>query len=306
MIHINFNSGGIGSYSAGKRIIAEHGADNVINLFTDTLIEDRDLYRFLIETNAEFYGIERPVALLEKCADIPDITSEEAVTRRKELLAEISTEAMRLMPNLIWIAEGRTPWEVFFAVRYLGNSRIAQCSHVLKQATADKWIRDNYGPDECVLYLGIDWTEAHRREAPIKNWAPYRIEFPMCDEPLLYKYDMLELLDAAQISRPRLYGKGFAHNNCGGFCVRAGQGHFLNLLTEFPEQYAYHENKEEDIRTFLGKNVSILKRVRGKKTYRLTLRQLRGLYEDTARRTQIDREDIGGCGCFVSPEAADE
>lgn len=34
---------------------------------------------------------------------------------------------------LVKVADGRTPFEVFRDVRYLGNSRIAPCSRVLKQ-----------------------------------------------------------------------------------------------------------------------------------------------------------------------------
>lgn len=304
MKHINFNSGGIGSWATLKRILAFADRNDVVNLFTDTLIEDRDLYRFLIETTADAYGIERPTALLARCEEIPDIRSEEDVALRKTLLADISAEAMRIIPGLVWIIEGRTPWEVFFAVRYLGNSRIAQCSHVLKQDTADKWIRDNYGPDDCTLYLGIDWTEDHRRASPIRNWAPYTVKFPMCDAPYVDKQDMLRMLDEVGIARPRLYEKGFAHNNCGGFCVRAGQGHFANLLEQFPMQYTYHERKEQEIRDFLGKNVTILKRVRDKVTYRLTLQELRQSLAGPGA-ADVDYDDIGGCGCFVTDNEKD-
>lgn len=42
-------SGGIGSWSAARRVVAEHGTEDLILLFSDTLIEDQDLYRFLDE-----------------------------------------------------------------------------------------------------------------------------------------------------------------------------------------------------------------------------------------------------------------
>ncbi|MFF2886651.1 hypothetical protein [Paenibacillus sp. NPDC057967] len=58
--HIVFNSGGIGSWSALCRVIKRHGSESVVNLFTDTLIEDRDLYRFIIETTAAALGLDRP------------------------------------------------------------------------------------------------------------------------------------------------------------------------------------------------------------------------------------------------------
>lgn len=75
MKHIVMYSGGIGSWAAAKRVIAQQGKENVILLFTDTLIEDEDLYRFLKETSADF-GCE-----------------------------------------LVWLKEGRDPWQVFKDVR---------------------------------------------------------------------------------------------------------------------------------------------------------------------------------------------
>lgn len=46
-------SGGVGSWAAAKRVVAEHGPDDVTLLFADTLIEDPDLYRFLEEAAAD-------------------------------------------------------------------------------------------------------------------------------------------------------------------------------------------------------------------------------------------------------------
>ncbi|MGG3233240.1 hypothetical protein ABEP17_06960 [Priestia flexa] len=257
MKHIIFYSGGIGSYAAAKRVIEKHGKENVILLFTDTLIEDEDLYRFIDES-----------------------------------VKQLGAEYIRL-------EDGRTPWEVFKDVRYLGNSRLAQCSHLLKQKPADKWLKDNFKPNECVLYLGIDWTESHRTKAPVKNYAPYKVEFPMCEEPYITKEEMIAELESLGIKQPRLYERGYSHNNCGGFCVRAGQGHFAHLLKDNPELYKYHEQKEQEMRDFLGKDVSILRRTRKGERFNLTLKQLREELE-VKQTENIDFDDIGGCGCFVS------
>lgn len=54
MKHVVMYSGGIGSWAAAKRVIEKRGTDNVILLFTDTMIEDEDLYRFLHETSNQF------------------------------------------------------------------------------------------------------------------------------------------------------------------------------------------------------------------------------------------------------------
>lgn len=257
MKHIVFYSGGIGSWATAKRVIARHGKENVILLFTDTLIEDYDLYRFIEETVKEMGA------------------------------------------KYIHLKEGRTPWELFSDIKYIGNSRIAPCSRVLKQEIADDWIKKNFKHDECVLYLGIDWTEMHRTIAPVENYAPYRVEFPMCEEPYLTKDDMILELEKLGIKRPRLYEMGFTHNNCGGFCVRAGQGHFAKLLKEMPELYKYHEEKEQEVIELIGKDVSILRRNKNNVRGNITLRELREEIE--AKQIDVDHNDIGGCGCFAQP-----
>ena len=88
---------------------------------------------------------------------------------------------------------------------------------------------------------------------------------------------------------------GFPHNNCGGFCVKAGQAHFKHLLEQMPERYAYHENKEQELRSYLDKDVAILRDRRGGTTKPLTLKDLRlRLVNDG----EVDPYDWGGCGCF--------
>ena len=89
---------------------------------------------------------------------------------------------------------------------------------------------------------------------------------------------------------------GFSHNNCGGFCVRAGVGHFDNLYKQMPERYKHHENQEQALRAYLGKDQAILSRVRDGKKQPLTLKSLR---EELESHQQVDMLDQGGCGCWV-------
>ncbi|MGD6829020.1 hypothetical protein [Bacillus pumilus] len=256
MKHIVFYSGGVGSWAAARRVIESFGKDDTILLFTDTLIEDEDLYRFIDDTV-------------------------------KDLGAQF-----------VKIADGRTPFEVYKEAKFLGNSRIAPCSHKLKQEVAEKWVKENFKPDECVLYLGIDWTEDHRAKAPQRNWYPYQVKFPMCEEPYVTKDEVLQDIKSIGIEIPRLYKMGFSHNNCGGFCCRAGQGHFANLLKQMPERFEEYEKKEEEMRQFLDKDVAILKKTKNKVTSPYTLRQLR---KDVEAQQEVDMTDVGGCGCFVEP-----
>ena len=166
--------------------------------------------------------------------------------------------------KIIRFCVGKTPIELAFEKKYLWNSRVAQCSIQLKSKPFREWLKETYKPGECILYLGIDWTETHRKDAIIRNYDPYEVEFPMCEKPYLDKNEMVELLKQEGIEIPRLYKLGFTHNNCKGCCVKAGIGQYRNLLLKDRITYLEMENKEEAFRQKYGKDVSILKR-KGKK-----------------------------------------
>lgn len=247
-------SGGIGSWMAARRTVADHGADRVVLLFADTLVEDPDLYRF-IEEAAEDVGAP-----------------------------------------LIRIADGRDIWQVFKDRRMLGNSRIANCSTELKQRPARRWMEEN-APDATVV-LGLDWTEVHRLPGAVAGWAPFSVVAPLCAAPYLTKRQMMEALEDCGIQRPELYRLGFAHNNCGGGCVRAGQGQFIHLYRTKPDVYARWEAGEAELREYLGADVSILRDRTGGDTSTMTLAKLReGLERQPAL---FGSDEWGGCGCFVS------
>jgi 3'-phosphoadenosine 5'-phosphosulfate sulfotransferase (PAPS reductase)/FAD synthetase len=250
-------SGGIGSWAAAKRVAEKHGTANLKLLFTDTKIEDEDLYRFLHEAAANVGG------------------------------------------ELIILQEGRDPWTVFFDERYLGNSRRDPCSKILKRQLADRWMRQHYTPETAVRYVGIDWMEEHRYTRTKARLAPWPVEAPMCEEPYLSRKQVRAWLAAEGIRLPRLYDMGFDHNNCGGFCVKAGQAHFRRLLEVMPARYAYHEAKEQEIRRYLGKPVSMLRKEVNGVRYPLTLKDLR---ESLAKGGTCDPHEWGGCSCFAGPE----
>lgn len=198
--------------------------------------------------------------------------------------------------QLVKIAEGRDPWQVFFDRRFLGNTRIDPCSSILKREFMRTWLEANCAPAETVVYLGIDWTEAHRFERAKKHWDPWTVRAPMIDPPLAGKDDALAQLARSGIRVPRLYEMGFPHNNCGGFCVKAGQAHYRLLLEKLPERYAYHERREQELMAYLGKKVTILRDRRGGKTKPMSLREFR---EANEAGRDCDLLDWGGCGCVT-------
>jgi hypothetical protein len=191
------------------------------------------------------------------------------------------------------IADGRTPWQVFADKRFLGNPRVDLCSRVLKRELLRAWIDENCDINTLVVF-GIDWTEQHRIDRAAPRWDPYRLWAPLCDPPYLDKGQMLDALVDAGIEPPRLYTLGFPHNNCGGFCVKAGQAQFDLLLRVMPERYGWHETQEEQLRAELGKPVAVMVDRRGGGPRRpLTMRQFR------ERRLAVDPNDWSGCGCAV-------
>lgn len=203
--------------------------------------------------------------------------------------------------ELVEIADGRTPWEVFRDVRFLGTSRVDPCSRVLKRDLCDRWLRENRDPTDTVVYVGIDWTEVHRYDRLKARRADdgWIYEAPLCDPPLLSKDELHAWAEREGLRKQRLYVLGMPHANCGGGCVKMGIGGFARLLRAMPERFAEWEANEETMRAQLG-DVAILKDRTGGNTKPLPLKALRERLEGGG---QVDLFDIGGCGCFVDDAA---
>ncbi|MGD9733998.1 MAG: hypothetical protein AB7V58_00060 [Solirubrobacterales bacterium] len=290
-------SGGAGSWGAAKRTVVKHGTRRLTLLFADTLIEDEDLYRFLLEASANLAGTTLPVDLLARTVAIPPL---EQIRRRRAHLRELVAKATAALPNLEWIAEGRDPHQVYRDVRFLGNSRADRCSAILKRRLMRRWLEQRRDPSETVCVLGFDWTETHRLSRAEGFWSPWRIEAPLTEEPYLWKEEVLDWMRAEGLEPPRLYADGFHHNNCGGFCCKAGQASFALLLERRPDRYRYHEAREQELRERLGKDVAILRDRSGGRTRPLTLREFRERLEE--KPELFDRDEWGACSCMGEPE----
>lgn len=314
-------SGGAGSFETAWRVIQRRGRTNVTLLFTDTLHEDSDLYRFLIEAAAFLTGkagLGEVSGLAQLAAQTPPVEDDNP-TVRAAYLARVRVLAAAVIPQLVWIADGRDLWQTFREERFLGNSSRGICTDRLKQKMADQWRVANCDPKTTRCYVGLDWSEPHRyegesyetlvqkRERDRKGLrrrmleAGWRYYAPMLRRPYLTKGDIFDHMRAVGIKPPRLYAEGFAHNNCGGGCVKAGQGHFALLLRARPQTFAYWEKKEGEMRDLLG-DVSILTDRRGDNAKKpLPLATLRARIE---AGQDVDLFDVGGCGCFIDTEAA--
>ncbi len=265
MRHVIMFSGGIGSYIAAKRTAAKYGPEACTLLFTD-----------VAGTNPGPHDGE-------------DLTTYDF----------IRDAALHLRIELVTLNDGRTIWDVFNENRWLGNSRVAQCSRELKQKPARGWLDANADPATTTVVIGIDWTETHRIPAVKNAYQPYQVAFPLCDRPYLDKNQMLAEARADSLTIPRLYDLGFAHNNCGGGCVKAGQGQWKRLLDVMPERFAYWEANENRMREQLGDVAMVSEQIRGGRRP-LPLSVIRERVE--SQPSLLDLEDVGGCGCFVDTE----
>lgn len=257
--HVVMYSGGITSWAVAHHLAKQHGTDDLVLLFADTLAEDEDLYRF----NAD---VERQLGI-----------------------------------QLTVVTDGRTPQQVGVDRRHIGNTRVANCSHLLKQKPCRDWLEANTDPASTTVYVGIDWTETHRLPAIERAWAPWRVDAPLTRPPYADKAALLAEARSVGLVEPRLYALGFAHNNCGGACVKAGQAQWAHLLKTFPDRYASWESHENAMRDQLGRDVAILRDRTGGVTRPLPLTVLRQRVEaSTAQCSLFDTDDWGGCGCMTT------
>lgn len=295
--HVGSFSGGAGSWAALKLVAEQVPHNQLTLLFADTIIEDQDTYRMVIEGAANIYSLPRPNDLIERALALPELTiTDPHCIERKSQLDPIRTETMRLIPGLVWLADGRHPWEVFEDRRFIGNSRADPCSLILKRELMDAWRDANCSPLNTVCYVGIDWSEKHRLERMLPLVVPWRYEAPLC-ETKLTKNGVFQWLGREGIALPRAYAMGFPHNNCGGFCVKAGMAHFAHFLRQWPIRFAWHEWWERRLRAIVG-DFSMLadRRGDGKKKV-LTLTMLR---ERIEAGECFGDEEWGGCGCALA------
>lgn len=198
--------------------------------------------------------------------------------------------------KIIWLKDGRNPWEVFIHKRWIGNSRVAPCSSVLKTKQIKDWLKENSDISE-PLVLGMDWSESDRLERAQKVWSPRPI-ISLLNDYKVSRPEYEKYLIKYGIKKPRLYDQGFPHNNCGGFCVRSGLKQFATLLETMPERYKFHEEQMEQAMEKIGDTAKpFLQKTTDKKKSYLTLKEFRELYEKG--EIKVEPFDYGGCGCFV-------
>jgi hypothetical protein len=281
--HVVMWSGGITSWATARHVITQHGTENTTLLFADTNAEEDDLHRF-----------------------------------NREASAQLGAQVVRVADP-----QERDPMQVFEDARWIGNTRIAQCSYELKQLPARRWLEANCTPADTVIYLGIDWSETHRLPSivrahshPIEGcdkpaWcrglfrdnagtverlagpgckqllpaaASWTVDFPLTRPPYSDKRSLLEEVEALGIRRPQLYTKGFPHANCAGACVKGGVAQWELLYRVDRPRFDKWLAFEARMQRKLGADRAILRDRTGGTTKPLSLAALAARIEEQRER----------------------
>lgn len=201
--------------------------------------------------------------------------------------------------ELVTYRDGRTPLEVAEGQRIIPNQRVAPCTSILKIEPFARHLKTVAKP--VTVYLGLDWTEMHRMDAPKRNYEA--IEGVTVDYPLLWKpYEMRNYFDVIRlewgIETPQLYRLGFPHNNCGGRCVKQGMREWKRLQLTMPERFAAVRDWEQAQRAIgdARADYAILRDRAGGESSPLTLAELETRWQpDEGAPVQVDM-----FSCFCS------
>lgn len=334
--------GGLTSYEVARRAIDHYGKESTEIWFADTRTEDEDLYRFnrdverllgkplrVFDQGMDIWEVFRQQRFLGNSRIDPCSKFLKRVPLRKSLEKEYPVYKCNSCLN---------SWEkgdaTLNVIEFGGEiEEIKICDHCYKndKAYSEALDRFNAGTvdeslDETQLrvvaklfkgrierasldgrfvrvVLGMDIIQdCDRLFRAEMYWKPFNVWFPLAEEPYVNKIDIIEGLRKQGVGAPRLYAEGFEHNNCGGFCVKAGMGQMAHLYKRMPERFLYHEQKELEFQEFIGEEVTILSQTTKGVRRNLSLREL---------RMRIDEgEDFSfskgmACAC-LNPASVDE
>jgi hypothetical protein len=307
--------GGLTSYEAAKRAIDRFGHDATKIWFADTRVEDEDLYRFnrdveklldheiiVFDQGLDIWEIFHRERFLGNSRIDPCSKFLKRVPLRKELEKQYPNWKCTLCQSS-WDRSQQT-----ISVEELDGSeiKIPVCSECLE---GDSEYATNFNKLETIIEsIGDSSSQARVAIRPLDGriercsddgrfvkvvlgmdiiddcdrlhrargyWRPFENWFPLAEKPFVNKTQIIEQLQELGVRAPRLYAAGFEHNNCGGFCVKAGMGQMVHLYKTLPERYLYHERKELEFQEFIGSDVTILSQTIKGERRNLSLRELR-------------------------------
>lgn len=263
---VNTISGGLQSWVATHLDIKQHHKSYHLLYFADTQYEHKTTYQFIDDS-------------LKVLAQ--DFNTTEIV------FLHLKTEPL---------------WHLYQREKFQGNSRNAVCSRQLKQKPG-KLLEKTLNLGGYPITFGFGPFERERLNYVLRSRpnakAPLIDALEGKDKVLWDKQELSKFVRSKGLKIPYLYDIGLSHNNCSGFCIKAGAGHFKKLLKQDPVLYSQHEKNQESLIELLQpekrEKVGFITVQRGVKKYRLTLKEFRKWVE---RGEPVDPYDMGSCSCF--------
>lgn len=134
----------------------------------------------------------------------------DVLTEDPDVYRFLADSSRQLGVPLTRVCDGRTPWQVFHDVRYIGNSRFAPCTYHLKIKPCRAWLSEHADPDDTILYVGLDASPRDRARAPgiIAGWRPWTVQFPMMEAPpVLAKPEQLAWCRTVGVEPAAMYAR---------------------------------------------------------------------------------------------------
>lgn len=259
--HVVSVGGGISStWLLVDRVIAKYGKENVTAVICPVANEHADVWRLVAAVESK-YGI-----MIER------------------------------------IGKSYSIWDIFFNEGMMGNVFVDPCSRILKREKMAAYMKANFNPDETVLHVGITADEIDRMLAIKANWKRqgYTVNAELADEPTLARDVLIQMCEAEFGFIPLMYRQGMKHNNCGGFCIKAGKGQMARLLWYDRKTYLEHETMELLHQQIFNHTNTIMRDELARKGIRsvapLTLREFRARIETRWRGMLPGFDPFDGLG----------
>lgn len=221
MKHVVSVGGGISStWLLMDRVIEKYGKQNVFPVICEIANEHPDLWR-LVEAVENKYGI---------------------VIKRLHGIVKSNEHGKQIE----WTRNPVDIWDVFFYTGMMGSIVADPCSRMLKRELMAQYMIENFDPADTVLHVGITAGEIDRMLAITANWkrSGYKVEADLADMPALTREKQIDMCQKEFGFVPALYRMGIPHNNCSGFCIKAGHGAMARLLWYDRKTFLYHETME--------------------------------------------------------------
>lgn len=210
-----------------------------------------------------------------------------------------------VLKPVIRLSDGRNIWDVFDQSGIIRTPNGAcKASLELKQKPIASWVRDNCDPETHVLVSGLDFMEPERQMRFNARWKPFRCWHPLSDNPRLSSCQIVDAVRALGYPDQALYERRYPHNNCGGACILAGLGQWHGLYLDYPERFAYHEERERKFNAARGEDVTpftVLRDQSGDTVSPITLAEFRRRIETNDQTLNL-REFRSACGCFLGDQ----